>query len=398
MRHLSIGLAALGTAALLLAGCAAPTDDGGGGEASDESIQLAILYGLTGPYAGYADSFFAGFDAAVEQINDDGGVLGRMIEVKKVDTRGDATFAVSALTELLDSGYRPDAIVPGVAANETLAVLPLVTEEGILAISPAVGPQLRDAESYPTFFGNSLVVEAPLEALGALMKEQGVETLGVITAADAEGDGHLSGIENVAEANGIEIVAVERPSASALNFNVEYQRILAAEPDAVHADFNSFDSLARMFEARLTVDGTDVPYFAGQSTSGSQPANLVDAAALENCLMPVFSSMVEQDDTPEFLQPLLDAYVKSPISAYAGAIGFDTVHLVALAIERSSGDTGGEALTAALLSEPIPANFLAQYPAGFEYTEDFRFPSPNDGALGLIPCDSTVVDGLWVSD
>ncbi|MGO7984252.1 hypothetical protein ACC691_41205, partial [Rhizobium johnstonii] len=64
----------------------------------------------------------------------------------------------------------------------------------------------------------------------------------------------------------------------------------------------------RIFDARATAGGTKVPYFAGNSTSGSVPATLVDPAELEGCSMPVMASMVHQDKEPEFLTPLLDAY------------------------------------------------------------------------------------------
>lgn len=67
----------------------------------------------------------------------------------------------------------------------------------------------------PTYFSG---VDAAV--LGTLMREQGIETLGVIVGGDAEGDAYLAGIEAVADENDIEIIHVERPNPAALNFSV----------------------------------------------------------------------------------------------------------------------------------------------------------------------------------
>lgn len=163
------------------------------------------------------------------------------------------------------------------------------------------------------------------------------------------------------------------------------------------SDFASFDAGARLFEARLTIGGLDVPYFVGPATSSTVPATLVDPAALDNCFMPVFSSTVKQDDPPENLKPLLDAFAGSDVSAYAGAIAYDTVLLVALAIERSGGDTSSEAMADALVSEPTPAGCLTAHPNGTTFTDDNHFPTVPEGTMVGVPCTATIADGLWVT-
>ncbi|SDZ49049.1 ABC transporter substrate-binding protein [Herbiconiux ginsengi] len=401
MQRMPRTMVALAASTVLLAGCAAGGGGEGGGDSTDSAsdpFKIAYLYGVTGPMAGYAENYFTGVHAAVDQINAEGGILGRPLELKIVDTKTDATIAVSALTELLDSGYKPDAVVPGVVAGDALAVLPILTEENIFTVSPAVSANLIDPEAYPYFFDISLLSTGPIGVVGADMKKNGVTKIGVLAGSDAAGDDHLASIKEVAEKNGIEITAIERPNPEALNFTVEYERVMSTGPDAVFGDFNTPDTLARIFTARQTVGATDTPYYGGMSVSASEPYTLVDPAAITECKMPSIAEMITQESPPEYIQPLLDAYEGSGTGAYPGAIGYDSIRLAALAIERANGETTGEALTAALLSEPVPADYLAEYPGGLEYTEDFRFPVAVEGDLILIPCGSSIENGLWVTE
>lgn len=295
--------------------------------------------------AGTGSVYMTGFNAAIDDINANGGAAGRPFEVNLIDDKSDIKFAVSTLTELLKSGDGADVIVPGGVSTEALAMLPLTTDYDLFSVSPASSALANDPVAYPNHFGISVLQAAQLDALGAAMADQGIETLGVMVGADAFGDGNLTGIQAVAEKYDIEIVATERPDP----------------------------------------------------TAPSVPATLSDEAALESCVLPSFSAMVTQDDPPAYLQTLLDAFEGSDVSAYAGGLGFDTVRLLALAIERADGDTSAAALTEALRSEPIPADYLALYPDGFEFSNDNHFPTPAASTFTPVPCSAGQVDGLWVT-
>ena len=398
MNRRYLGLGAISVAALLLAGCAGPGATGEEESGSTDPINLAIVYGITGAYAGTGGTYMKGFDAAVADVNANGGAAGRQVEVNLIDDKSDPTFAVSALTELLESGEGADVIVPGGVSTEALALLPLTTEYELFSVSPASSPLVNDPSSYPYHFGVSSLQSHQLASLGPTMKSEGVKNLAIMVGADAFGDTNLAGMEAVAKDNGIKIVATERPDPAALNFDVEFQRLLAADPDGIYVDFASFDAIGRAFQSRLTAGATKIPYFPGTATASSVPSTLADPAALTNCVLPVFSAMVTQDEPPAYITPLLDAFKDSEVSAYSGALGFDSVRLLDLAIDRTEGDLDAQALTDALLAEPIPADYLSLFPKGFEFSDDNHFPTPADGTFTTVPCDSSQADGLWVTD
>lgn len=391
-----LGFAAAGISALLLTACAA--EGAGGGSSGDgEPIKLAVVYGLTGAYAGTGKVFMDGVDAAVKDINGKGGVDGRQLEVKLIDDKSDPTFAVSALTDLLDSGYEPDVIVPGGVSTEALALLPMTTDAPLFSISPATSPVSNDPGTYPYHFGISVPKSVEQETVIDDLKAKGAKTLAVVLPGDAFGDSVLTGIKAAAKAGGIEIVAVERPSPAALNYTVEYDRVKSAKPDAVFSDFAVRDAVARLFEARLTVGATDIPMYNGAGTSGSSvPSALVDGPALKNCSLVVPKYSVKTDAPASYLKPLYAAFVGRDGSIFPGGLGWDTVHVAALAVERAGGDTEAEALTAALTSEEIPPNVLSSFIVGTRYTDKDHFPEARPDNFTTVPCAATQADGLWV--
>lgn len=395
MKRPLLGLAALGTSALLLTACASGSDSESAG--GQQPIRFAIVYGLTGAYAGTGEVYLTGFNAAIADINAKGGVGGRQIEVKLLDSKSDPTHAVSELTQLLDSGYEPDVIVPGGVSSEALAMLPSTSDVPLFSISPATAPASNNPAAYPYHYGVSATQAAGLNIVGDAFKAKGVKNLAVVLPADAFGDSVLAGIRTVADAAGVKITQVERPDPTALSFSVEYQRVQAAKPDAVFFDFPAHDATARLLDARQTVGATDIPLYGGVGAAAAVPSRLAKPAALANCELPVFNFTVKHDAVPEYLQPLINAFRGKGQGIYSGGLGYDSVRTAVLAFQRAGGETGADKLAAALTAESVPENYLALFPTGTRYTKDNHFPELRPGNMSLIPCDATLADGLWAA-
>jgi len=87
-------------AALLLGAC------GGGGsdDASDDVIKLGMIGPYSGTYGDIGPSIERGAQIAVDQLNADGGVLGKKIELVKVDDQGDPEKSAKAVYDLDSKG------------------------------------------------------------------------------------------------------------------------------------------------------------------------------------------------------------------------------------------------------------------------------------------------------
>jgi branched-chain amino acid transport system substrate-binding protein len=92
----AVGLLAVLGAALVLSACGGGSGSSGGGGGSSSSsgdIVVGELAGSSGAYAVVGEEVFGGSEMAVEKINEEGGVMGRKIDLNTYNDAGSATQA-----------------------------------------------------------------------------------------------------------------------------------------------------------------------------------------------------------------------------------------------------------------------------------------------------------------
>jgi branched-chain amino acid transport system substrate-binding protein len=94
---------ALALAATACGGSDSGGGDGGGGDGS-EPIVIGIAGAKTGPLSPYDLQPGNAFLMRLDEINADGGIDGRQVEAKWIDTKSDKTLAASAATQLINEG------------------------------------------------------------------------------------------------------------------------------------------------------------------------------------------------------------------------------------------------------------------------------------------------------
>ena len=88
--------------------------------ASGDTIKVGVLGPMTGDVSVYGLAVINGASLYLKQVNADGGVNGKQIEIITMDEQGDATQAVTCFTKMCDQGIT--ALVGDVTTTPTLAV------------------------------------------------------------------------------------------------------------------------------------------------------------------------------------------------------------------------------------------------------------------------------------
>ncbi|PIP65382.1 hypothetical protein COW95_02690 [Candidatus Peregrinibacteria bacterium CG22_combo_CG10-13_8_21_14_all_49_11] len=146
---------------------------------TDDPIKIGYIGPLTGEAAPYGKDTFNGTKLAVDQINANGGIHGRMIELVTEDGRCNGTDAASAARKLTDIDHVV-AIIGGQCSGETLAAAPIAESAETVMISPlSSSPDVTDA-------GDFIFRDYPSDALktAAMAKffaEEGYEKVALIT-------------------------------------------------------------------------------------------------------------------------------------------------------------------------------------------------------------------------
>ena len=103
------------------------------GLAAKEPIRIGVPTALTGPYGDLGNQVKRATDFAVEAANDAGGIDGRQVEVRYLDTEGRADLAREQGEKLALSGY--NFLMLTIASGEGLAIAPQLQRWNAIYIS-----------------------------------------------------------------------------------------------------------------------------------------------------------------------------------------------------------------------------------------------------------------------
>lgn len=133
-RALSLSAVAA-SAALILAGCGGGLGGEGGGNSADGPVKFGMLAPFSGSEAAFGDYMKFGAQLAINEINADGGINGREIELVTEDDGCDATQATAAAQKLVSAGVHGS--VGGYCSGATQPTLPIFKDAGIAMVIPA---------------------------------------------------------------------------------------------------------------------------------------------------------------------------------------------------------------------------------------------------------------------
>ena len=136
-------LAFLFASLFLLSACSAsPTGKSGGGSAdggnkqTGDTIKIGVNLELSGKVAGYGSQEKDGIELAVEQINKDGGILGKKVKLVVKDNKSDNNEAATAAANLATND-KVVAIIGPATSGASKAVIPNVTKAQVPFITPS---------------------------------------------------------------------------------------------------------------------------------------------------------------------------------------------------------------------------------------------------------------------
>lgn len=277
-----------------------------GAEFPDDDMRIAVLLPLSGDYEQVGKIYLAGIETAQKELEKQG------ISYKLVlyDTKGDATEASRAVTDVYNSGI-PVAIGP-VMSDETISAATYAEVEGIVLISPGATSQLLESYNNYTYklqstdrhlahgFANQLS-EKYLSAVSSSVSAQnlmGIRDIAVIYDSSlSELTLFTSYLEEIEEAKE-ESAIVRQQNITTFpltDTDAAAEYLLDEDPDCVILFVSTPDDVAELM--KKTDNGEFNPYWFGGETllltdipSPEEHAGKVAALTSVVCLTdPLFS-------------------------------------------------------------------------------------------------------------
>lgn len=115
--------------------------------AAQEEVKLAAVFAKTGKGADASKAFIAAIRFAVNELNEQGGLLGKKIKLIEFDNKSTALGSIIAAIQSVDSGV--PAVIGAMWSSNSLAMAPILQNAKVVMISPsATNPKVTLVGDY----------------------------------------------------------------------------------------------------------------------------------------------------------------------------------------------------------------------------------------------------------
>jgi branched-chain amino acid transport system substrate-binding protein len=323
-------------------------DTGATAEPTGEPIVVGAAMDLTGGMAPFDGPALAAAQNQADKLNASGGVGGRPIEIKVIDTQLDPEQTKSAAIDLIENQGAEVLLVTCDVDFATPAIQEALTR-GVLALAPCIGtdqmgPQ-RFGEQGKLAFTLGNVAQDEGAAMAEFAADQGW------TRAIVVKDNLIVYFQDVVDAfakrfeeGGGEIVQREEylNSIAGAETGGTIQNVISAIADTeadVIAISTAYDDLPAFVDGLRSL-GVETPIICSWACDGTY----WNPEGLSNFYTVSYASLVGDDPVPEvnaLVQELTDAGTPPAASSFVG--GAATIDALATAVEQT-GSTDGAAL------------------------------------------------------
>ena len=343
-----------------------------------DPIRIGVQSQVTGDGAIVGVPFVQGAEVAAQQINDAGGVDGRMIELVIEDNETRAPAALEAADKLV----HVDGLDRIICACFTVLFFPLLEayadEDVVFVSNMSSSPELRNQ---PGDFASFIALDDVMVPLLAdFAWDQGNRSAGVMMSDDEYGQTIGPAMSEAWSALGGELVLEETLQPGLPDYRAEMQRIAAQDPEILFVITYQADAVIQFTEMEeLGWDG-DVYVLYPSATA------FAEIPGLDGRVFGIESAWLE-DESEDFRNAYLEATGEE--ASYWSALGYDNVALVAQTMAAETEGTVED-----FFSSLTTTSETYSGPSGqFSFDEDFIQSNPSLSYLVLQDGSYVPVDG-----
>jgi branched-chain amino acid transport system substrate-binding protein len=313
---------------------------GSGAAPTGDPIVIGAIVSATGPNAALGEQERNVLQMMEEQINAQGGILGRPVKIVVEDDKTDAKEAVTAANKLIDQD-KAVALIAATGSASTLAVKPITAQKGLPQIAMAAANDITDKPPVEWIWRTPQKdAQAVQRALDYVANALGVKKIAVLHDENAFGSSGNAEIAKQAPTMGLEVVATESYKTNDTDMTAQLTKIKGANPEVLVVwGTNPGPALAAKNMKQL---GIAIPYVGSHGIANQTFIKLAEDAA-EGVVFPAGRLLVpssitdpsQKDVTDKFIADYKAKYDASP-NPFAG-YAFEAITLLADAIERAGG-------------------------------------------------------------
>jgi len=301
--------------ALMIAACTAT-----GKVVSEDSIKIGGVFHLSSPGAFWGEGEMNAALMAVDEINSNGGIDGKRMELMIEDSQTDFTTTNTVVRRMIDI-EKVEAIIGPTWFGQTIA--PIAKEKEFVIVSPSAGVVNEPSEYFFTLWPTE---EQEAEAMTEYFVKENVDELVIVYTLNDWSESVKDEFVKKANSLGIDVVKEFSTVPGEKDFRTTILKIQELDVDALYAIFAFYPDQGNFMKQANNL-GLDAQVY---SISGTENQVLLESfPEIEGTIYPYpLKSEVEQ----LFIEMYIAEYSQypSPSSAYA----YDAVMILAEALEQ----------------------------------------------------------------
>ncbi|MFE5671966.1 branched-chain amino acid ABC transporter substrate-binding protein [Agromyces sp. NPDC056523] len=333
-------LAAGASLLLALTGCSGGLAGGGDGGGDEGPITLGMLAPFSGSESAFGAYMQNGAQLAIDELNADGGVLGRDLELVVEDDACDATTAVAGANKLVTDGVH--ASVGGYCSGATLPTLPIFDEAGIPMVIPAANSNELVQGLPGVFLINGTGTQQAAAAVQYAEKIGATTVAAIDDATSYSADLAASFVEQAEEA-GLEVAFEATVTPGENDYSAVATQLASGQPDLVY--WTGYYQEGGLIVRQATDAGYDGTFLVGDGSVDAKFAEIAGPGYTDH----VVATFTQTPDMIEGADDWIASYSElageapGPYSTQS----YDAVRVVAQAI-GDAGSTETEDVIAAI--------------------------------------------------
>lgn len=200
-----------------------------------EPIKLGAFFDLTGPSAAIGTPTKLVAEMVVKQINGEGGINGRPLQLVIADDEGDPTKAAIIAKKFIEAD-KVVAIIGPTRTDTGMAAKPIIEQMKVPTFMCVGGDPVIMGGKFGPFhwtFKSPQRTSVAVQKTFSFLKKKGWQNIAIITAADGFGRDGKFWLEKLAPDYGLKIIASESFQPTDNDMTTQLVKLKAASPQAI---------------------------------------------------------------------------------------------------------------------------------------------------------------------
>lgn len=304
------------------------------GTSEEKTVKIGVIGTLTGVGSYHGQQETKGLEMAKDEINSDGGINGKLIELVYEDSGSDAKKAVSALQKLINVD-EVKWVIGDSWVTTTAAMVPLANEKQVIMISPIA--QLDSLSQDDYFFRTIPNTRDMIKPLAKYAyHNMSARKVGIIKTDTPFGFEHAKDFKEEFEALGGKIVGDETIGLTQSDVRTELSKINEKNPDTIFDLHASGASIGLLIKQAKEL-GINVSYLA--SFGAENDPLLKQYGEVSEGLVYAYPYDLNSED--QGIRDFVEGYKQrySELPDLTAADSYDALKVLSYAINKAGEDT-----------------------------------------------------------